>query len=241
MHATLASVHLRLQPTMLMPTHRTRRLVLAASLLLLCNCGDNAGEWIPLFNGTDLTGWRGDPTVWRVEHGYIAGTSPAISRNTHLIYDGEFSDFELQAKVMVRNAGSFPNSGIYYRAQVTDATTWNVEGYQADVGSNYWASLYEDQRGELVAPLAAALAVARDDGWNDYRIVAQGNLLHHEINGVTAVDFIDTDPQQRRAGVVALQYHQPGQGFEVRYTDIRIRVLSNGAAARNASATAPLP
>lgn len=209
-----------------MQPHRTAlRTVVAASLLLVCNCGDNAGTWTTLFNGTDLTGWQGDPAVWRVEQGYIAGTSAAIAQNTHLIYDGEFSDFELEAKVMVLNAGSFPNSGIYYRAQVTDAATWQIIGYQSDVGINYWGSLYQDTRGELVAPLPAALAVARDGDWNEYRIVAKGSSLRHEINGVTAVDFIDTDPQQQRTGVIALQYHQPGEGFEVRYTDIRIKTV----------------
>ncbi|MBP9089033.1 MAG: DUF1080 domain-containing protein [Kofleriaceae bacterium] len=201
--------------------------VAAASLALQCSCGDNAAAWTSLFNGSDLAGWSGDPSVWRAEPGYITGKSQAVARNTHLIYAGEFSDFELQAKVMVLNAGSFPNSGIFYRAQITDAAAWQINGYQSDVGINYWGSLYEDARGELVAPLPAAQAVARDGDWNDYRIVAQGNSLRHEINGVTAVDFVDSDPQQRRTGVIALQYHQPGEGFEVRYTDIQIRELSS--------------
>lgn len=210
-----------------MHAHRhVLRMLVAASLLLLCHCGDNAATWMPLFNGTDLTGWSGDPAVWRVDNGYISGKSNALARNTHLIYANEFSDFELEANVMILNAGSFPNSGIYYRAQITDAATWQIQGYQSDVGNNYWGSLYEDIRGELVAPIPAALAAARDGDWNHYRIVAQGNSLRHEINGVTAVDFVDTDPQQRRAGVLALQYHQPGEGFEIRYADIQIRDTS---------------
>ncbi len=206
--------------------HNVLRTVVAVSLLLLGNCGDNAATWLPLFNGTDLTGWSGDPAVWRVTDGYISGKSAAQARNTHLIYAGEFSDFELEANVMILNAGSFPNSGIYYRAHVTDAATWQISGYQSDVGSNYWGSLYDDTRGELVAPIPAALAAARDGDWNHYRIVAHGTSLRHEINGVTAVDFIDTDPQQRCAGVLALQYHQPGEGFEIRFAEIQIRDTS---------------
>src|SRR5262249_43438263 len=30
------------------------------------------------FNGKDLTGWDGDPRLWKVENGEIVGTSPGI-------------------------------------------------------------------------------------------------------------------------------------------------------------------
>ena len=46
------------------------------NLLFLAPCAlsalSAAGEWKPLFNGTDLAGWSGDPRLWRVEEGVIA-------------------------------------------------------------------------------------------------------------------------------------------------------------------------
>jgi Domain of Unknown Function (DUF1080) len=199
----------------------------AAVALAACGaCGDNADDgWAVLFKGTDLGGWSGDPTLWRVEQGAIVARANRVSRNTYLIHDGEFANFELEARVLVINAGSFPNSGMMYRAQVTDAAAWQVNGYQSDIGINYWASLYEDVRGTLVAPTQQAQEAAKYGEWNELRIVANGSSLRHEINGVVAVELEDTDPARRTTGAIAVQYHVPGEGFEVRFADIRIRIL----------------
>jgi hypothetical protein len=188
-----------------------------------------AEEWINLFNGTNLTGWKGDPNVWRSENGYISGKAALVKQDTFLIHDTPYSDFVLEAKVLIINAGSFPNSGIQYRSFVTDASTWKVSGYQADVGNDYWGSLDDEaNRGILVNPIPAAQQVAKYGEWNQYRITANGNRLEHEFNGVKSVDFVDDDSTNRRfEGLIALQYHSPGENFEVRYKDIRIKPLKN--------------
>jgi Domain of Unknown Function (DUF1080) len=64
------------------------------------------------------------------------------------------------------------------------------------------------------------------DGWNQFTIIAEGFRLRHMINGVTLVDFLDSDQRNRQSkGVIALQYHAPGENFEVRFKDIRIKLL----------------
>jgi Domain of Unknown Function (DUF1080) len=210
--------------------HYWRILSLVSIVWLLTSCLPNppAEVWIELFNGKDLTGWKGDLNVWRSENGYISGKAALVKQNTFLIHDTPYSDFVLEAKVLVINAGSFPNSGIQYRSFVIDANTWRVGGYQADVGNNYWGSLDDEaNRGILVHPIAAAQQVAKYGEWNQYRITAKGTRLEHEFNGVKSVDFLDNDQTNRRLeGLIALQYHTPGENFEVRYKDIRIKGLS---------------
>src|SRR2546425_9086191 len=53
-----------------------------------------------IFNGTDLTGWTGDPRLWSVKEGAITGqTTPEnpAKGNTFLIWtNGEVGDFELR-------------------------------------------------------------------------------------------------------------------------------------------------
>ena len=45
------------------------------------------------------------------------------------------------------------------------------------------------------------------------------------LNGVVSVDFDDTDEKKRASeGVIALQYHAPGN-FEIRFKDIRIKPI----------------
>ena len=58
----------------------------------------DADGWISLFNGKDLTGWEGNPAIWRVVDGYISGKIEKVGGNTFLIYNHSFSDFVLEAK-----------------------------------------------------------------------------------------------------------------------------------------------
>ncbi len=91
-----------------------------------------------LFNGKDLTGWDGDPRLWRFENGVIVGESTphaSLKTNTFLIYRGaELTDFELRFSYRISGG----NSGVQYRSERVDsandpANTWRVRGYQAEI------------------------------------------------------------------------------------------------------------
>src|SRR5262249_51566119 len=62
------------------------------------------GEWVPLFNGKDLTGWEGLPDVWQVKDGAIVATTFPKGRklNTFLCSTRSFKDFELEFDVRLR-------------------------------------------------------------------------------------------------------------------------------------------
>jgi hypothetical protein len=184
--------------------------------------------WISLFNGKDLTGWYGDPEIWRVEKDYISGKAAKVSHNSFLIYNRPFADFELMAKCMLIKGGGFTNSGIQYRSKVIDPKEWIVGGYQADMGQGYWGTLYEERgRGGLGKKLEGAKDPT-DGEWADFRIVAKGNHLEQYLNGVKSMDFVDTDEEKAaKEGIIALQYHAPGLDFEVRFKDLRIKILDS--------------
>jgi Domain of Unknown Function (DUF1080) len=186
----------------------------------------DADGWISLFNGKDLKGWYGDPKIWRIEGDYISGNVASAGGNTFLIYNHPFADFELTANCMLIKGKGFTNSGIQYRSKVLDAKKWVVGGYQADMGGGYWGTLYEERgRGGLGKKLEGAKD-PKEGEWAAYRIVAKGNRLEHFLNGFTAMEFVDTDEKKgAKEGIIALQYHAPG-GFEVRFKDIKIKILS---------------
>lgn len=82
---------------------------------------DHTG-YVSLFDGKALTGWDGQPGVWRVEDGAIVGeTAPEMFDryafpNTFLIYHGiEAKDFDLKLEIKVEKGGG---SGIQYRSSV---------------------------------------------------------------------------------------------------------------------------
>jgi hypothetical protein len=83
-----------------------------------------------LFNGKDLTGWDGDPKLWKVENGIVIGTNPspeAMANNSFLIWrGGTVKDFELRATVRVIGDN---NSGIQYRSrELKDVAPWVITG-----------------------------------------------------------------------------------------------------------------
>ena len=95
-------------------------------------------EMKPIFNGTDLTGWDGDPRLWSVKDGAIHGETTAenpANGNTFLIWkDGVTKDFELRLSFRCTATN---NSGIQYRskqfAEANPRNRWVVRGYQHEI------------------------------------------------------------------------------------------------------------
>jgi hypothetical protein len=95
-----------------------------------------------LFNGTDLTGWDGDPRLWSVRDGVIHGeTTPdnVAQGNTFLIWQGgDVGDFELRLSF---RCNATNNSGIQYRSRrISDEQAknkWVVRGYQHEVRNEH--------------------------------------------------------------------------------------------------------
>ena len=208
------------------------RLLNVAWGFLIVSCAippTTSDNWIDLFNGNDLTGWKGDPSVWKSENGYISGKATRVAQNTYLVHETSFSDFVLEVKVLIINAGSAPDSGIQYRSSVTDAATWRVAGYQADIGIDRWGELVDEEgRGVLQGPIPQVQQVAKYGEWNQYRITAVGTKLEHELNGIKAVSYNDKDQKNHHLdGIIAFQYREPGENYEIRFKDIRIRTLKH--------------
>jgi hypothetical protein len=221
---------------------------LLLAIVLCCTAGAPQAQegTVSLFNGKNLVGWDGDPKFWTVKDGAITGVSTAenpVKTNTFLIWKGgTVKNFELWAKF--RMEGN--NSGIQYRSK--DLGEWRVGGYQADMdaANTYTGILYEERgRGILanvgtkstvrpggqvqvtgsVGDPAEIKAAIRKDDWNEYRIVARGNHLVHEINGKVTAEFVDDDEAKRAMeGILALQLHS-GPPMTVRFKDIRLKVL----------------
>jgi len=227
---------------------------LIALFLVLTACfpaaaADDEG-FVSLFNGHDLAGWRGDKTYWSVEDGALTAKTTLDSRltkekyNTFLIWeDGRPADFEL--RLQYRIVGG--NSGVQYRSRVLDEAKFILSGYQADIDASpkYTGMNYEEkargflaQRGEKVTisadgkkqaetfgDAAELQAKVKNEGWNEYRIVAKGNHLQHYINGELMSEVIDNQKDKAAAsGVIGLQAHA-GFAMTVQFKDIRLKEL----------------
>ncbi len=130
-----------------------------ALFALVTLCATVSAEDKNLFNGKDLTGWKG-LDFWSVKDGAITGQTTKehpTKGNTFLIWDGEVADFELtlQYKIVDLNGKSdaFGNSGIQYRSKIVDEKGFVVAGYQGDFecGKTYSGILYEEKGRSILA------------------------------------------------------------------------------------------
>src|SRR5690606_33829355 len=64
----------------------------------------------------------------------------------------------------------------------------------------------------------------KKEGWNEYRLRAEGPRIRLWLNDVLTVDYVESEPDVFRRGVIALQIHGGCKAI-VRYKDISIEEL----------------
>jgi len=209
---------------------------------------DEAG-FKPVFDGNTLNGWKAPQmSYWSVEDGAITAQSTQenpVKSNQFLVWQlGGLDDFELKLKYRIDGTPA-ANSGIQIRSRVPP--DGHVAGYQADIdrGGTYTGALYDEQgRGMLAergqktiigadgkkssTPLSDSsqlFANIKQDGWNDYHIIARGPHIILKINGTVTAEVIDDDKaNQDLSGVLALQLHA-GPPMKVQFKDIQLARL----------------
>ncbi len=197
-----------------------------------------------IFNGKDLTGWKGDKDLWSVEDGAITGRTSKdkpLKTNSFLVWEGEVSDFELDLDYKIKDG----NSGIQYRSKLIDAEKFIVGGYQADIDATLkYAGINYEERGrqilakrgtrstidsegkiteETIAQDEDLKKVIKNEDWNHYRVVAKGNKLSHYINGTLMSETIDNQPSKAATkGILALQIHV-GPPMVVQFKNLQLK------------------
>ena len=215
-------------------------LVLAAAG---CAGGAPAGdEFVPLFNGKDLSGWHAGPgNGWVVEDGVIAlrNREDGKEHNADYLWTKEtYGDFVLELEFKVPEKA---NSGIFIRT--SDLKDPVYTGLEIQVANSYGKA--DLSRGGTAGALYDCVAptrnVVRAPGeWNQARITCKGARITIVLNGEAIVDAdLDrwTEPQKNpdgsknkfpramkdfaRSGYIGLQDH----GRPVWYRNIRLKAL----------------
>jgi hypothetical protein len=180
-------------------------------------------DFQPLFNGKDLSEFDGDKDLWKLVDGVIVGDSPGIKHNQFLRTKKHYENFELRLEFRLKDG--IGNTGVQFRSKAVPDST-EVEGYQADIGEQYWGCLYdESRRRKVLAQADPKLAeVLKKNDWNEYVIRAEADHITLAINGVTTVDYRESDADIPRTGFIALQVHS-GPPLKVEFRKLRIQEL----------------
>lgn len=164
-------------------------------------------EWIPLFNGKNLDGWKlHGEGKWKVE----GGTIVASDGHGHLVSDQVFQDCEIQMYVRTVNVA---NGGVLFR--------WANEenrGHEIQIFTNPDAN---HQTGSLYGIARASHLPARDGEWFPLQIIVKGSRCIVRINGETIVDCDKLEKD--RAGHIALQIHKDNS--TIWFRDVKVKKL----------------
>ena len=220
--------------------------------------------FVSIFNGKDLTGFEGDPSLWNVEDGIIKGSTVGISLKAgpyFLTWSGKVDDFELKGKF--RLDGSNGNSGIQYRSkQVVKNGSPSVTGYQADMALStiFSGSLWETGGRQYLARTGQKIIIdangtKREAGslgtsasifgdkfrpmdWHDFHIIAKGNHLQHFIDGKQTIDVIDNQENARAlAGILAFELNPNTTAY---FKDIQLKRLTSESIVAQPASQAPV-
>lgn len=204
----------------------------------------------PIFDGKTLNGWEADPRYWRVEDGEMVGEiTPAtlLKQNNFAIWrGGKPGNFVLKAEFRITDHG---NSGINYRSEEISGTKYLLRGYQADIdgAGKYTGQNYEERGRTFLAPRGAITYVATGEKpaiiaslgssdelkafihppgeWNQYEIIARGNVLIHVLNGHVMCEVIDDDTEHRKmSGLIGVQVHV-GPPMKIEYRNMLLKEL----------------
>src|SRR5262249_30926398 len=168
---------------------------LLAAAVLLVTAGPSVAkdDWVSLFNGRDLTGWKAHgQEKWVVDHGEILGEA-VTKEYGYLSTEKKYRDFELKARFKAEGTG---NSGVFYHSSLEGV---DIKGVQVEVDPNpgkHTGGLYESAgRGWLVQPSEAAEKALRVGDWNEGRALVEGPHVQTWVNGVKAGDYTDASPK----------------------------------------------
>ncbi len=208
-----------------------QRLSIFIWLLLLNTAGLAAqGEWVSLFNGKDLEGWRqiNGKARYEVRDGTILGISVPDSPNSFLCTTKDYADFELEFEVKVDKE---LNSGVQIRSHSRpDYQNGRVHGYQVEIAvGGFSGGIYDESRRNKFLnagqPSGEIPALLKENAWNQYRVLCQGSHIQTWVNGKPVTDLKD---DVTASGFIGLQVHGVGNRVDplhVQWRHLRLREL----------------
>lgn len=176
---------------------------------------------VPLFNGTDLSGWKGSGYV--IEDGAITCTPQGKNLMTEGLYANYAFDFEFKLP-----PGGNNGIGIHYPGS-GDAAYTGMEVQVLDDSAEKYQKLEPHQfHGSLYTLVPAKKAPLKPVGeWNSERILVNGDDIQITVNGTLITEaklselnakFPKHEGAKRRAGHIAFC----GHGDRVAFRNIKI-------------------
>ncbi|TNF39996.1 MAG: DUF1080 domain-containing protein [Cytophagales bacterium] len=186
------------------------------------------GEWIELFNGNNLDGWKvsENPGSFTVEDGVIKVAGP----RGHAFYvgpvgDHDFKNFELKVELKTMPKA---NSGIFIHTEYQD-TGWPNVGYEIQVNQSHgdWR-----KTGSVYSFQDVREVYVEDGEWYTEHVIVEGSKITVKVNGQTINEYDESKDEKRggdlgtkklSSGTIALQAHDPES--VIYYRSVKVKIL----------------
>ena len=210
-------------------------LVFISLIMFAISCSTSKdGEWVEIFNGTDLTGWEANenPKSFKVVDGSIF----CDGKRAHLFYQGDykkgvFKNFEFKA--MVKTLPS-SNSGIVFHTQ-KQAYGPLLVGYEVQINNSYEreGDFQELKKtGSIYGYRNVYFPTHKDEEWFQLHFKVVENSVEVFVNGTKVNEYIQPNEPWRRKndrlqvfnrGRIAIQCHD--EDSKTYFKDIKVKVL----------------
>ena len=209
-----------------------------------------AAEFVPLFNGNDLTGWTvdenpGNPKQWFVKDGVIDASSTSSNTRNYLLTNADYSDFTLRFEFRIGDDRT--HGGLALRADPGERVPFTERNFLFDhpmikltnpgrdpkdsTGASHWLR----NSAPFTPPVSKPNIVVGK--WHQAEVTVRGDTCTANFDGKKAVD-IELDPKaptfrnfvpglKRSKGKVGFQIHTGNLQFR----NVEIKSLENLAAA----------
>lgn len=217
------------------------------ALSLLRNMPQDETGYVSLFNGKDLTGWKGlvkDPIKrskmtseelaaaqtkadeqmrkdWKVSNGLLTYVGSGYD---NICTEDQYGDFEMYVDWMLDPKGKEPDAGIYLRGtpqvQIWDTARVNV-GAQVGSGGLYNNLKHKSHPSEIADNMTGV--------WNSFFIKMIGDKVTVLLNGVKVVDSVVMENYWDRSQPIPAieQIELQAHGSKVYYRDIYVKRIKN--------------
>jgi hypothetical protein len=185
-----------------------------------------SGEWIELFNGKNLDGWKisENPASFAVVDNAIKIDGP----RAHAFYVGsvgnhDFKNFELMVELKTMPKA---NSGIFIHTEYQE-TGWPNKGHEIQVNQTHgdWR-----KTGSVYSFKDVRETFVEDGEWYTEHIIVKGDQITVKVNGKVINEYDeskdrtgDLGTKKLSSGTIALQAHDPES--VIYYRSVKIKLL----------------
>jgi hypothetical protein len=185
-----------------------------------------SGEWIELFNGKNLDGWKvsENPASFTIEDGVIKVAGP----RGHAFYMGEVGNHDFKNFEVMVELKSMPkaNSGIFIHTEYQE-DGWPNKGYEIQVNQSHsdWR-----KTGSVYSFQDVKETYVQDGEWYTEHVIVRGDQITVKVNGQTINEYDESEvrtgdlgDKKLSSGTIALQAHDPES--VIYYRSVKVKIL----------------